>query len=53
MDALRIAKLLCWALLGFAIVAEKHRLESTAFPDKSFYFLGGLTEATETSVAKD
>jgi hypothetical protein len=26
-------------------------LESTAFPDKSFYFLGGLTEATETIIA--
>lgn len=39
------------SFLAFAIVAEKHRLESTAFPDKSFYFLGGLTEATETIVA--
>jgi len=37
--------------LAFAIVAEKHRLESTAFPVKSFYFLGVLTEATETIVA--
>jgi phosphatidylglycerophosphate synthase len=39
------------SFLAFAIVAEKHRLESTAFPDKSFYFLGGLTEATETIAA--
>jgi phosphatidylglycerophosphate synthase len=39
------------SFLAFAIVAEKHRLESTAFPDKSFYFLGGLTEATETIIA--
>lgn len=39
------------SFLAFAIVAEKHRLESTAFPDKSFYFLGGLTEATETTAA--
>jgi phosphatidylglycerophosphate synthase len=39
------------SFLAFAIVAEKHRLESTAFPDKSFYFLGGLTEATETLIA--
>ena len=39
------------SFLAFAIVAEKYRLESTAFPDKSFYFLGGLTEATETIVA--
>lgn len=36
------------SFLAFAIVAEKHRMVSTAFPDKSFYFLGGLTEATET-----
>ena len=30
---------------------EKRRLQSVAFPDKSFYFLGGLTEATETIAA--
>lgn len=39
------------SFLAFAIVAAKHRLDSTAFPDKSFYFLGGLTEATETLIA--
>jgi phosphatidylglycerophosphate synthase len=39
------------SFLAFAIVAEKQRLASTAFPDKSFYFLGGLTEATETTAA--
>jgi len=39
------------SFLAFAIVAEKQRLASTAFPDKSFYFLGGLTEATETIAA--
>lgn len=39
------------SFLAFAIVAEKHNIASTAFPDKSFYFLGGLTEATETIVA--
>ena len=53
MDALRIAKLLFWALLGFAIVSEKLRIMSPAFPDKRFDSLGGLTEATETSVPKD
>ncbi|MDP3202874.1 MAG: CDP-alcohol phosphatidyltransferase family protein, partial [Hydrogenophaga sp.] len=26
-------------------------ITSTALPDKSFYFLGGLTEATETIAA--
>ena len=39
------------SFLAFAIVAEKNRIASTAFPDKSFYFLGGLTEATETIAA--
>ncbi|MEY4980061.1 MAG: hypothetical protein RLZZ352_2331 [Pseudomonadota bacterium] len=36
------------SFLAFAVVAEKRQLSSLAFPDKSFYFLGGLTEATET-----
>ncbi len=39
------------SFLAFAIVAEKRRLHSLAFPDKSFFFLGGLTEATETITA--
>lgn len=39
------------SFLAFAIVAEKQKLSSLAFPDKSFYFLGGLTEATETIAA--
>ncbi len=39
------------SFLAFAAVAEKRRLRSLAFPDKSFYFLGGLTEATETITA--
>lgn len=39
------------SFLAFAIVAEKRQLQSLAFPDKSFYFLGGLTEATETIAA--
>ena len=39
------------SFLAFAIVAEKNRIASTAFPNKSFYFLGGLAEATETIVA--
>ena len=36
------------SFLAFAVLAAKRHLTSTAFPDKSFYFLGGLTEATET-----
>jgi phosphatidylglycerophosphate synthase len=36
------------SFLAFAVIAAKRNLASTAYPDKSFYFLGGLTEATET-----
>lgn len=39
------------SFLAFATVAAKRGLVSTALPDKSFYFLGGLTEATETIAA--
>jgi phosphatidylglycerophosphate synthase len=38
------------SFLAFAALAEKRGLTDTALPDKSFYFLGGLTEATETIV---
>ena len=36
------------SFLAFAAFAEKRQLTDTALPGKSFYFLGGLTEATET-----
>lgn len=36
------------SFLAFAALAAKRGMQSTAYPDKSFYFLGGLTEATET-----
>jgi phosphatidylglycerophosphate synthase len=36
------------SFLAFAALAEKRGLQDTALPGKSFYFLGGLTEATET-----
>ncbi len=36
------------SFLSFAIIAEKRKLRSHAFPKKSFYYLGGLTEASET-----
>ncbi|MCY7308099.1 MAG: CDP-alcohol phosphatidyltransferase family protein [Rhodoferax sp.] len=36
------------SFLAFAVIAEKRQLSNLAYPDKSFYFLGGLTEATET-----
>jgi len=36
------------SFLAFAVLAAKRGLSNLAYPDKSFYFLGGLTEATET-----
>lgn len=36
------------SFLAFAALAEKRGLKDTALPGKRFYFLGGLTEATET-----
>lgn len=36
------------SFLAFAVLAGKRGLASTDFPGKSFYFLGGLTEGTET-----
>lgn len=36
------------SFLAFAVMAAKRGMASTAYPNKSFYFLGGLTEATET-----
>ncbi len=38
------------SFLAFATIAAKRQMQSTEFPDKSFYYLGGLTEATETIV---
>jgi phosphatidylglycerophosphate synthase len=36
------------SFLAFAVVAEKRGLKSTVYPSKSFYYLGGLAEGTET-----
>ena len=36
------------SFLAFAVMAEKRGLKSTVYPSKSFYYLGGLTEGTET-----
>ena len=36
------------SFLAFAVIAAQRGLTNLATPDKSFYFLGGLTEATET-----
>jgi phosphatidylglycerophosphate synthase len=36
------------SFLAFAALAAKRGMASLAWPDKSIYFVGGLTEATET-----
>ena len=36
------------SFLAFATLAAKRGITSVRYPGKSFYFLGGLTEATET-----
>ena len=38
----------CCSFLAFAVLAAKRGITSTAYPNKGFYYLGGLTEATET-----
>jgi phosphatidylglycerophosphate synthase len=36
------------SFLAYAIIAEKRGEKSDAYPSKSFYYLGGLTEGLET-----
>ena len=36
------------SFLAYAIMAERYQLTDLRLPDKGFYYLGGLTEATET-----
>jgi phosphatidylglycerophosphate synthase len=38
------------SFLAFAVLAERRGLKSTDYPAKGLYYLGGLTEATETLV---
>jgi phosphatidylglycerophosphate synthase len=38
------------SFLAFAVMAAKRGLSNLATPNKSFYFLGGLTEASETLI---
>ena len=38
------------SFLAFAVMAERRGLANTASPNKGLYYLGGLTEATETLV---
>ena len=36
------------SFLAFAVIAAKRQMDNLSWPEKSFYFLGGLTEPTET-----
>ncbi len=36
------------SFLAFAVMAERRQMASSAYPAKGLYYLGGLTEATET-----
>ena len=36
------------SFLAFAIMAERQQITSLQYPSKGFYYLGGLTEGTET-----
>jgi phosphatidylglycerophosphate synthase len=36
------------SFLAYAIIAEKRGFKNTAYPSKTIYYLGGLTEGTET-----
>lgn len=38
------------SFLAFAAVAYKHNLDNPGYAHKSFYYLGGLTEGTETII---
>ena len=38
------------SFLAFALLAERRGLSNADYPQKGFYYLGGLTEATETLI---
>ena len=39
------------SFLAFAVLAERRGLDRSAYPGKGIFYLGGLTEATETLLA--
>lgn len=39
------------SFLAFAVLAQRRGLSSSAYPGKGFFYLGGLTEGTETLLA--
>lgn len=38
------------SFLAFAVMAAKHNISSVQYPNKSLYYLGGITEGTETII---
>ena len=38
------------SFLAFAVMAQKHDLKSVVYPHKAMYYIGGLTEGTETII---
>ena len=38
------------SFLGWAIIAQKYNIKSSIYPNKGFFYLGGLAEGTETVV---
>lgn len=38
------------SFLAFAVMAQKYDLKSVAYPHKAMYYIGGLTEGTETII---
>lgn len=38
----------CASFLGFATLAAKNNMQSDVYPNKTLYYLGGITEGTET-----
>lgn len=38
------------SFLAFAVMAQKYNLNSPAYPHKAMYYIGGLTEGTETII---
>jgi phosphatidylglycerophosphate synthase len=38
------------SFLAFAVLAQKRGIDSAQYPNKGIYYLGGLTEATETLI---
>ena len=40
----------CSSFQSFATLAQKHNIKSDTYPNKALYYMGGITEGTETIV---